>query len=141
MKRKNYIAFILSVITVLCVCFAGSGCSGGVNSFTGNRIKNPDRLYMDISYMNGKAEHNLYLKQGDVLSVIFETTDGKLTIEIKDPNGEVFYSGNGKDVTEFTLNVKKRRQARRLYRSRKSKGKNRYQKIVGQSSYDFYMVR
>ena len=107
MKKKNYFTFILSVIMVLYACFAGSGCSGGGNSFTGNSIKNPDRLYMDISYMNGKTEHNLYLKQGDVLSVIFETTDGKLTMEIKDPDGEVFYSGNGKDVTEFTLNVKK----------------------------------
>lgn len=123
MKRKNYIAFILSVITVLCACFAGLGCSGGVNSFTGNRIKNPDRLYMDISYMNGKTEHNLYLKQGDVLSVIFETTDGKLTMEIKDPDGEVFYSGNGKDVTEFTLNVKKDGKHVVYIQAEKAKGK------------------
>lgn len=122
MKRKNYIAFILSVITVLCVCFAGSGCSGGVNSFSGNSIKNPDRLY-DISYMNGKTEHNLYLKKGDVLSVVFETTDGKLTMEIKDPDGEVFYSGNGKDVTEFTLNVAKDGKHVVYIEAEKAKGK------------------
>lgn len=119
MERKNYIAFILSVITVLCACFAG-GCG---NSFAGNSIKNPDRLYLDISYINGKTKHNLYLKKGDVLSVIFETTDGKLTMEIKDPDGEVFYSGNGKDVTEFTLNVKKDGKHVVYIQAEKAKGK------------------
>jgi len=123
MKRKNYFTFILSVIMVLCVCFAGVGCSGCGNSFAGNSIKNPDRIYMDISYMNGKTEHNLYLKQGDVLSVIFETTDGKLTMEIIDPDGEVFYSGYGKDVTEFTLNVTKDGKHVVYIEAEKAKGK------------------
>ena len=102
------------------MCLAYSGCG---NSFAGNSIKNPDRLYMNISYMNGKTEHNLYLKKGDVLSVIFKTTGGKLTMEIKNPDGEVFYSGNGKDVTEFTLNVTKDGKHVVYINAEKAKGK------------------
>lgn len=80
-------------------------------------------LHLPFCPIYGFTMHNLYLKKGDVLSVVFETTDGKFTMEIKDPDGEVFYSGNGKDVTEFTLNVKKDGKHVVYIQAEKAKGK------------------
>lgn len=74
--------------------------------FTGGRTKNPDMYSLDIVKMNGEDQHSINLDEGDVLLVNFDIKDGKMTIEIEDPSGEVVFSGNEKNsVNEFEINI------------------------------------
>ena len=73
--------------------------------FTGNRIKNPDAYLLDIERMNGTDLHTLELHEGDVLQIQFETVKGSLYMEIKAPDGTSVYQGNGKEATDFTVNI------------------------------------
>ena len=74
--------------------------------FTGNRIKNPDAYRLDIERMNGTDLHTLELHEGDVLQIQFETVKGSLYMEIKAPDGTTIYRGNGKETTDFTVNIR-----------------------------------
>ena len=74
--------------------------------FTGNRIKNPDAYLLDIERMNGTDLHTLELHERDVLQIQFETVKGSLYMEIKAPDGTTIYRGNGKETTEFTVNIR-----------------------------------
>ena len=75
-------------------------------SFSGSRVKNPDAYLLDIKKMNGTDLHTLELREGDVLQIQFETEKGDLYMEIKSPDGTTIYRGNGKETTEFTVNIR-----------------------------------
>ena len=74
--------------------------------FTGSRVKNPDAYLLDIKKMNGTDLHTLELHAGDVLQVRFETVKGSLYMEIKAPDGTTVYRGNGKEATDFAVNIR-----------------------------------
>ena len=73
--------------------------------FTGSRIKNPDAYLLDIDRMNGTDLHTLELHEGDSLQIRFETEKGSLYMEIIAPDGTAIYQGNGKETTDFTVNI------------------------------------
>ena len=73
--------------------------------FIGSRIKNPDSYMLDIERMNGTDLHTLDLQTGDVLQIQFETVKGALYMEIKATDGSTIYRGNGKETTDFTVNI------------------------------------
>ena len=74
--------------------------------FTGSRVKNPDAYLLDIEKMNGTDLHKLALREGDILQIQFETEKGSLYMEIKAPDGTTIYRGNGKETTDFTVNIR-----------------------------------
>ncbi|MGN1028148.1 MAG: hypothetical protein ACI4P4_17305 [Faecousia sp.] len=73
--------------------------------FRGSRVKNPDAYLLDIERMNGTDLHTLELHEGDVLQIQFETVKGEMYMEIKAPDGTAVYRGNGKETTDFTINI------------------------------------
>ena len=73
--------------------------------FTGRRVKNPDAYLLDIEKMNGTDLHTLELHEGYVLQIEFETEKGELYMEIKAPDGTAVYRGNGKETTDFAVNI------------------------------------
>ena len=73
--------------------------------FTGRRVKNSDAYLLDIERMNGTDLHTLELHGGDALQIRFETVKGSLYMEIKAPDGTAIYCGNGKETTDFTVNI------------------------------------
>lgn len=99
---------LLDGISLLCLAAAAVVLlllCRGQSEFTGDRIKNPDAYLLDIEEMNGTDQHTLELQEGDVLQVRFETARGALSMEIQSPDGTVLYQGNGKETTDFTVNV------------------------------------
>ena len=74
-------------------------------NFTGSRIKNPDAYLLDIDRMNGTDLHTLELHEGDSLQIRLKTEKGALYMEIKAPDGTAIYQGNGKETTDFTVNI------------------------------------
>ena len=90
--------------------------------FTGNRIKNPDAYLLDIERMNGTDLHTLELHEGDVLQIQFETVKGSLYMEIKAPDETTIYRGNGKETTDFTVNIRESGVYTIVVEARRAKG-------------------
>ena len=90
---------LLAGIAAFLFCYNQEG-------FTGSRVKNPDAYLLDIEKMNGTDLHTLELHEGDVLQIEFETERGELYMEIKAPDGTAVYRGNGKETTEFAVNIR-----------------------------------
>ena len=103
-KRNKAVLIVLSLlllagIAAFLFCYNQEG-------FTGSRVKNPDAYLLDIEKMNGTDLHTLVLSQGDVLQIQFETEKGEMYMEIKAPDGTAVYRGNGKETTDFTVNIR-----------------------------------
>ena len=90
---------ILAGVAIFLFCYNQEG-------LTGSRVKNPDEYLLDIEKMNGTDLHTLELQEGDVLQIEFETEKGELYMEIKAPDGTAIYRGNGKETTDFTVNIR-----------------------------------
>ncbi|MGM9631471.1 MAG: PPC domain-containing protein [Eubacteriales bacterium] len=102
-KNKKWILIGLSLIALAGLVVFLFCCNQ--ENFTGNRVKNPDSYFMDIENMNGTDFHTLELNEGDTLRIHFETERGLLYMEIKAPDGTDIYCGNGKELTDFTVNI------------------------------------
>ena len=103
-KRNKAVLIVLSLLILAGVAIV-LFCSNQ-EGFTGSRVKNPDAYFLDIQRMNGTDLHTLELQEGDTLQIQFETAKGSLYMEIKAPDGSTIYCGNGKETTEFTLNIR-----------------------------------
>ena len=90
--------------------------------FTGSRVKNPDAYLLDIERMNGTDQHTLGLHKGDVLQIRFETEKGALRMEIIAPDGTAIYCGNGKETTDFSVNIPESGAYTVLVEARHAKG-------------------
>ena len=98
--------------------------------FTGSRVKNPDASLLDIQRMNGTNLHTLELQKGDALYIQFETEKGKLHLEIKAPDGTAVYRGNGKEITNFTVNIRESGVYTIVVEARHAKGIIHIQRIL-----------
>lgn len=78
----------------------------GREGFDGSRVRNPDAYLLDMERMNGTDLHSLALQKGDVLSIHFETQKGELYMEINAPDGTAVYRGNGREATDFAVNIR-----------------------------------
>ena len=101
-RKAVLIVLLLLVLAGIAVFLFCSNQEG----FNGSRVKNPDAYLLDIEKMNGTDLHTLELHEGDVLQIQFETEKGSLYMEIKAPDGSSIYRGNGKETTEFTVNIR-----------------------------------
>ncbi|MGN0401154.1 MAG: PPC domain-containing protein [Acetatifactor sp.] len=101
---KKIIFILVFVVLLIAGMFVGLFCYNQ-EGFTGSRVKNPDAYMLDIERMNGTDLHTLDLQTGDVLQIHFETVKGALYMEMKAPDGTTIYRGNGKETTDFTVNI------------------------------------
>ena len=90
--------------------------------FTGSRVKNPGAYLLDIQRMNGTDLHALELRKSDILHIQFETEKGSLYMEIKAPDGTSVYQGNGKEATDFTVNIPESGVYTVIVEARRAKG-------------------
>lgn len=101
---KKRILIVIPLLVLAGIAVFLSGCNQ--ESFSGSRVKNTDAYLLDIKKMNGTDLHTLELCEGDVLQIQFETEKGDLYMEIKAPDGTSLYRGNGKETTDFTVNIR-----------------------------------
>ena len=104
MKKRKFVFLIVLSLLFLAGAAVFLFCSNQ-ESFTGSRIKNPDAYLLDIDRMNGTDLHTLELHEGDSLQIRLKTEKGALYLEIKAPDGTAIYQGNGKETTDFTVNI------------------------------------
>ena len=118
-RNKNVlIALFLLILAGVAAFLFGYNQEG----FTGSRVKNPDEYLLDIEKMNGTDLHTLELHEGDVLQIEFETEKGELYMEIKAPDGTAVYRGNGKETTDFTVNIRESGVYTVVVEARRAKG-------------------
>ena len=121
MTKRNKVVFIALLLLLLAGIAAFLFCYNQ-EGFTGSRVKNPDAYLLDIEKMNGTDLHTLELSRGDVLQIQFETEKGNLYMEIKAPDGTAVYRGNGKETTDFTVNIRESGVYTVVVEARHSKG-------------------
>lgn len=102
---RSKIKILIVIIILLTIAVVTFLFLSNQEGFTGSRIKNPDSYMLDIERMNGTDLHTLDLQTGDVLQIQFETVKGSLYMEIKAPDGTTIYRGNGKETTDFSVNI------------------------------------
>ena len=121
MTKKSKAVFIVLSLLILAGLAIVLFCSNQ-EGFTGSRVKNPDAYLLDIEKMNGTDLHTLELHEGDVLQIEFETEKGELYMEIKAPDGTAAYRGNGKETTDFTVNIRESGVYTVVVKARHAKG-------------------
>ena len=62
-------------------------------------------LKINIGTVWGRELYCINANAGDQLRVYYEVTDGLVILEIKDPNSNVIYKGNGQEVSKFKLRL------------------------------------
>ena len=102
---RSKIKILIVIIILLTIAVVTFLFLSNQEGFTGSRIKNPDSYMLDIERMNGTDLHTLDLQTGDVLQIQFETVKGSLYMEIKAPDRTTIYRGNGKETTDFSVNI------------------------------------
>lgn len=121
MMKKSKAVFIVLTLLILAGVAVFLLCYNQEN-FAGSRVKNPDEYLLDIEKMNGTDLHTLELREGDVLQIEFETEKGELYMEIKAPDGTAAYRGNGKETTDFTVNIRESGVYTVVVEARRAKG-------------------
>lgn len=104
--RQKFIRGATLLFSVLGSAVFLTAC--GRTCFIGSRIADADAYRLDMDYMTGTDCSAMELKSGDTLAAYFETVRGSIYMQIEAPDKTTLYSGNGKDVTEFTANVSER---------------------------------
>ena len=113
-RAATLLCYVLGIAVFLTAC--------GRTCFIGNRIADADAYRLDMDYMTGTDCSAMELKSGDTLAVYFETVRGSIYMQIEVPDKTTLYSGNGKDVTEFTANVSERGTSSIYVEARHAKG-------------------
>ena len=73
--------------------------------FVDNCAVAPDAFRLDIDRLIGTNKFTMELTAGDTLEIQFTATKGFMRMEIKEPDGDTLYAGNGKGVPDFTVNI------------------------------------
>lgn len=102
MKQKS---LTITLLTLCILGFAVSLTACGRDCFVGSRTAETGSYRLDIDHMTGTDRFTMELRAGDTLAVQFETTKGSIYMEIKEPDESSLYAGNGKGVSEFTVNI------------------------------------
>ena len=71
--------------------------------FVDNCAVAPDAFRLDIDRLIGTNKFTMELTAGDTLEIQFTAAKGSMQMEIKEPDGDTLYAGNG--VSNFTVNI------------------------------------
>ena len=121
MTKKNKAVLIVLPLLILAGVATLLFCCNQ-EGFTGSRVKSPDAYLLDIEKMNGTDLHTMELRAGDILQIQFETEKGDLYMEIKAPDGTTIYRGNGRETTDFTVNIRESGVYTVVVEARRAKG-------------------
>lgn len=102
MKRKA-LTIPLVLLCILASAVVLTACDS--RCFVGNCAVMPDSFRLNIDYMTGMDKFTMELTAGDTLEIQFIATRGSIQMKIKEPDGNILYAGNGRGVSDFTVNI------------------------------------
>ena len=131
MNRKSLTTTFL-ILCILGLAVFLTAC--GRDCFVGSRTAETGSYRLDIDRMTGTDRFTMELSAGDTLAVQFETVKGSIYMEIKEPDESSLYAGNGKGVTEFTVNILESGTYSIYVEARRAKGTVYIQQIDGKNA-------
>ena len=131
MKRKA-LSITLLILCILGLAVVLTAC--GRDCFVGSRTAEAGSYRLDIDRMTGTDRFTMELSVGDTLAVQFETVKGSIYMEIKEPDESSLYAGNGKGVSEFTVNILESGTYSIYVEARHAKGTVYIQQIDGKNA-------
>ena len=131
MKRKA-LSITLLILCILGLAVVLTAC--GQDCFVGSRTAEAGSYRLDIDRMTGTDRFTMELSAGDTLAVQFETVKGSICMEIKEPDESSLYAGNGKGVSEFTVNILESGTYSIYVEARHAKGTVYIQRIDGKKA-------
>lgn len=102
MKQKSL------TITLFTLCILGLAVSltaCGRDCFVGSRTAEAGSYRLDIDRMTGTDKLTMELTAGDTLEIQFTAAKGSMQMETKEPDGDTLYTGNGKGISDFAVNI------------------------------------
>ena len=102
MKQKNVLLSLLLVFALGSIAFA---VAHSQKNDLVDSTACPDSYSLTLERTSGTYLHTLQLDAGEPLQIHFETTDGTIHMELTAPDGTVLYSGDGREVNDFTVTV------------------------------------
>lgn len=80
--------------------------NGCVVEFNGSRTSNENQFIQDAKMMNQEENHELFLKDGDMIEVKSDVSKGEMQVSIiHDETNESIYEGNLKGGFKFIITV------------------------------------
>ena len=98
MKKVYKLLFMILLVLSLVSCLAP-------HLIIYDQAINNRSLKINIGTVWGRELYCINANAGDQLRVYYEVTDGLVILEIKDPNSNVIYKGNGQEVSKFKLRL------------------------------------
>ena len=120
MKQKS---LTIALLTLCILGLAVSLTACGRDCFVGSRTAE-----------TGTDRFTMELRAGDTLAVQFETVIGSMQMEIKEPDGDTLYAGNGKGVSDFTVNISESGVYSIIVEAHHAKGTVHFQQMDGAKS-------
>lgn len=81
MHKKILVVLVLAAVGISMAYFLASYHRDRVDRvFDSSRVGNPDRYWLDFSYMDKSDSQTMYLESGDTLSVSYEMKDGRVNV-------------------------------------------------------------
>lgn len=102
MKQKSL------TITLFTLCILGLAVSltaCGRDCFVGSRTAEAGSYRLNIDRMTGTNKLTMELTAGDTLEIQFTAAKGSMQMETKEPDGDTLYTGNGKGISDFAVNI------------------------------------
>ena len=131
MKQKS---LTIALLTLCILGLAVSLTACGRDCFVGSRTAEAGSYRLDIDRMTGTDRFTMELRAGDTLAVQFETVKGSMQMEIKEPDGDTLYAGNGKGVSDFTVNISDSGVYSFIVEAHHAKGTVHFQQMDGAKS-------
>lgn len=131
MKQKS-LTITLFTLCILGLAVSLTACDR--ECFVGSRTAEAGSYQLDIDRMTGTDRFTMELSVGDTLAVQFETTKGSIYMEIKEPDESSLYAGNGKGVSEFTVNIPESGTYSIYVEAHHAKGTVYFQRIDGKNA-------
>lgn len=99
MKKVYKLLFMILLVLSLVSCLAP-------HIIIYDQVSNNRSLKINLGTVWGRELYSINANADDQLRVYCEVTDGLMILEIKDPNSNVIYKGNGQEVSKFKLRLR-----------------------------------
>lgn len=91
---------------LLCIFCPGiflTGC--GLTVFTDNYVVTNNVLQLDIDCMREIENYTMECNTHETMKIQMTVMKGSIYMEVKEPDGDTLYAGNGNTVSDFTVTI------------------------------------
>lgn len=104
-KKKIILSIVIIAILIILLILFKNNYIFCNDVFDGDRVRNPDRYYLDFDFMNQVDSDVMMLHAGDNLHATWNIKKGDVSIEITKEDGTRIYKGDDLDKADFVIPI------------------------------------